>query len=153
VSRSVLLSTGIRWIVLLVVVLGLMIGWSATAFAQTSAKGQYANPTSTASGNPAASGNRTGASGTSKGGDDGPSSTSKGGDDGPSGASKGGDDGPSGASKGGDDGPSGASKGGGGGAKAKVLPATGGPLPLSIALGTLVLGSAGLLAFRYVVRR
>ena len=130
-SRSVLLSTGTRWIVLLVVVLGLMIGWSATAFAQTSAKGQYANPTSTASGNPAASGNRTSASSTSKGGDDEPGGTSKGGDGEP-----------------GD-----ASKGGGGGAKAKVLPATGGPLPLSIVLGTLALGSAGLLTFRYVGRR
>ncbi len=44
-------------------------------------------------------------------------------------------------------------KGGGGTAKAKVLPATGGPLLPPVALGAFALGATGLLVLRQLGRR
>lgn len=56
-SKSILTFMGVRRVIPLVIVLALIFGWAAVAFAQTSAGGQYGNPTRTAAGNPGSSGN------------------------------------------------------------------------------------------------
>ena len=113
-SKSAVLSVGVRRVVPLFLALALVLSWTAAAHAQPSA-GQYGNPTATASGNPAASGNdasaATGATAVA------------------------------------------ASAAPGGGPSATVLPLTGGPLLVLVALGGLALGSTGLLALRRNSRR
>jgi hypothetical protein len=103
VGKTVLTPVGVK-VVSLVLVLALVFGWSATAYAQTSAKAQYGNPA--------------------------PRVTVPGGGGGTASA-----------------------KGGGGTAKAKVLPATGGPLLPPVALGAFALGATGLFVLRQLGRR
>ena len=54
-SKIILTPVSVK-VVPLVLLLVLVFGWNATAYAQTSADGQYASPTMTASGNPTATG-------------------------------------------------------------------------------------------------
>ncbi len=107
-SKSAVLSVGVRRIVPLFLALALVLSWTAAAHAQPSA-GQYGNPTATASGNPAASGNDASADA-------------------------------AGAAP-------------GGAPSATVLPLTGGPLLVLVALGGLALGSTGLFVLRRNSRR
>ena len=102
-GKTILTPVGVKD-VSQVLVLVLVFGWSATAYAQTSAKAQYGNPA--------------------------PKVTAPGGGGGAASA-----------------------KGGGGTAKAKVLPATGGPLLPPVALGAFALGATGLLVLRQLARR
>lgn len=124
-NETIFSSIGVRRVIPLVLAFGLMIGCATAAFAQTPAGGQYGDPIATASGNPAIFGIPTG------------------GGSGAIGVPKAGGAGAGGASPGGESGGSGP----------KVLPATGGPALLPITLGTLALGSAGLLALRYRAQR
>jgi hypothetical protein len=118
-GKSDHLRVGVRWVVPLILAIALTMGWGVIAYAQTPTEGQYASPTATAAGNPAAAGNDPAAVMTVTGA----------------------------ATGGGGAGSS------GGGTSGGVLPSTGGPLPVLIALGVLAAGSTGLLALRRSDRR
>ncbi len=60
-SINASMAIGVRWLVSVIIVLALVVSWTAVAYAQTPTDAQYQSPTATASGNPAVSGISAGA--------------------------------------------------------------------------------------------